>query len=803
MNNEYTGENQSELQNRYGSYNNYSSNQYSNYSYRYGAGSYGSYGYGPYGNSNDDQGPQRNFKDYIFLIRERIWYLIIVFFIIFLGSILYTFNTTKLYTAYSTIELLRDDPTVMLSSGGNLEQNEIRTAEDLNTHISKLESITIIQGVEKRLQEDELAQFMAPYKGVFSFTGPLTAFEILAKNRRINPRRMSLMVNISYTHPNPVIAAKIANLFGDEYINSMLSQNIDASMKAVEDLRKRAEQKKNRVEELELKIAEYRERKNAISLDKQENIAAEELASLNLIKTNAKMTLDQAETRWNLVQDYQNQNKSLSELPFISEQVRVARLMESISSIRIAISTLSKKYREKHPEMKSLLQQLQESQSELDYAISNVVSNINASFLEAKDNFAQASKRLIEKERDMIELSKTRVEFNSLSRDLEVEQMTYQKLIALMAEEKIQVNIKNANARIVDKAFAPSEDDPSSPNVILNLAGGFFGGIFFGLGLVFAVALLDDKVKSIFDIEAAIGLPMLGIIPKVKKLDSVSKSHIVATMSDRHVTENFRSMLSYLKINDQSKNCNVFLITSTVPSEGKSFISSNLSLSFSSHGEKVLLLDADLRLPNVAKSLQLENEEGILDYINGDQPLDDFIIKEVYPNLDVLPSGGKSKTPTAILNDAKFQSMLQELRDRYDKIIIDSPPLAAVSDALNVVPLIDAVLYVIKYDAVKKSLVNSCLRRLWESKKPVLGAILNNVSVGLATYYYSQYSANKKYSDYYMQATYLDDPEDVSKDIEEDLKDDTSDTNEMSQDTPSLNDDLIKEQEEDSEGKNV
>ena len=114
--------------------------------------------------------------------------------------------------------------------------------------------------------------------------------------------------------------------------------------------------------------------------------------------------------------------------------------------------------------------------------------------------------------------------------------------------------------------------------------------------------------------------------------------------------------------------------------------------------------------------------------------------------------------------------MLQELlRDRYDKIIIDSHSLAAVSDALNVVPLIDAVLYVIKYDAVKKSLVNSC-RRLWESKKPVLGAILNNVSVGLATTKYSQYSANKKYSDYYMQATYLDDPEDVSKDIEEDLK---------------------------------
>jgi succinoglycan biosynthesis transport protein ExoP len=266
MKNDYTGDQSNMNSNHYGGFsNNYGNSQYYNQgSYRYGGspgpGNYVNYGYGSYGNISEEQGPQRTLKDYLFLIRERIWYLVIVFFIIFLGSILYTFNKTKLYTAYATIELLRDDPTVM-NSASNLEQNEIRTAEDLNTHISKLESVSIIQGVEKRFQEDELAQFMAPYKGAFSFSGPLTAFEILSMNRKIIPRRMSLMVNIAYTHPNPIMAAKIANLFGDEYINTMLSQNIDASMKAVEDLRKRAEQKKNRVEELELKLAEYRELK--------------------------------------------------------------------------------------------------------------------------------------------------------------------------------------------------------------------------------------------------------------------------------------------------------------------------------------------------------------------------------------------------------------------------------------------------------------------------------------------------------------------------------------------------------------
>lgn len=764
MKNEYTGD-RSDMNNSYGNYGSYGNGNGPNSGPRqYGAyNNYGNYGYGSYGSNSEESGPQRTLKDYLFLIRERVWYLVIVFLIIFLGSILYTFNKTKQYTAFSTIELLRDDPTAM-ATASNLELNEIYSPEDLNTQISKLESLSIILGVEKRLQDDEMAKLMAPYKGVFSFSGPLTASQILGKYRKIIPRRMSLMVNISYTHPNRELAARIANLFGDEYINSMLTQNIDASMKAVEDLRVRADQKKDRVEELELKLAEYRELKNAVSLDKQENIAADQLASLNQIKTSAKINLDQSETRWNLIQSYLKQGKGLSELPFISEQLRVASLTDQISSIRIAIATKSKRYRDKHPEMKLLLQQLQESESELCVAIQNAVDNTQASLVEANENFEQSSKRLVEKERDMIQLSKTRVEFNSLNRDLEVEHMTYQKLISLMAEQKIQVNIKNANARIIDKAYPPPSDKPSSPNVFLNLIGGLFGGVFCGLGLVFIVAILDDKVKSVFDIEGSIGLPMLGIIPQVKKLDSVSKSHIVASHSDRHVTENFRSMLSYLKINDHSKNASLFLITSTVPGEGKSFISSNLALSFAAHGEKVLLVDADLRLPNVAKSLQLENENGILDYINGDQSLNDFIVKDVYPNLDVLPSGGKSKNPTAALSDPKFKSLLLELRDNYDKVIIDTPPLAAVSDAMNIVPLVDSILYVVRYNTVKKGLANACVKRLWESKTPVIGAIMNNVSVGLSTYYYSQYN-NKKYSAYYMDESYSLD-EDAEESIE-------------------------------------
>jgi succinoglycan biosynthesis transport protein ExoP len=720
------------------------------------SGSYGSYGgYGGYGYSDGSYGgpgygaggpPQRSFKDYALMFRERVWYLIVVFFIIFSGSILYTFNKTKVYTAVAMVQLLRDDPSAMASA--ELEPNQIRTAEDLNTQIGVLNSGTIIKGVERRLQDDERERFMAPYADALSFTGPLSPAQLLGRNRKVMPQRMSLMIGVGYTHPDPIIAARVANLFADEFINYNLTLNIDGSMKAVEDLRIRADQQKERVEDLELKLAEYREQNNAVSLDSSENIASTQLARLNEIKLNTKNLNDNLETRWNLVESYRREGKNLWELSFVAEQSRVSNLFERMSGTKIQISSLSKRYREKHPVMIQQLQILQESEVELALAVANSVDKLDAAYAESKSNFELASQRLAEKEVELIQLSKTRVEYSSLQREMDVQQGFLMALVSRMTQERAAVNLKNPNSRVIDEALPPQRH--SSPNIVMNLAAGFLGGLAAGVGLIFVVSFLDDRVKSAFDIEGTIGLSMLGVVPRIKKLDSSSKAQAVASNVDRHVTESFRSIHSALKLSDESKNAKVIVTTSTVPGEGKSFISSNLALTFANHGEKTLLLDGDLRLPNVARSLQLENEYGLLDHIEKGVALDEVIMTEVYPNLDVLPSGGKSKNPTQVLNSAKFEAMLAELRDRYDRIVIDSPPLAAVSDVLNLLPLVDGVLYVIKFNTVKRKTAVQNVRRLWESNTPVFGAILNNISTTLASYYYSSYS-DKAYQDYYVR----------------------------------------------------
>ena len=741
---------------------------YGGSNYGYGGSNYG-YG-GGYGDGGGGAGPQRSFKDYLLMFRERIWYLIVTLFIIFSGSILYTFNKTKVYTAVSQVQLFRDDASALgaMGQGTEMEQNQILSAEDLNTQISVMESLSIIKGVEQRLQDELRLRFMAPYEDTLSLSGPLTPLEILAKYRKIIPRRMSLMVNFAFSHPDPIVAAEVSNLFAKEFIDYNLKLNIDGSMKAVEDLRIRADQQKDRVEELELKLAEYREQNNAVSLQSDENIAAAQLARLNEIELTNKNIYDNFQTKWDQIETYRLEGRELWELPFIAEQLRVANLLQQVSGTRISISSLSKRYRDKHPAMIQLLQTLQEGELELELAVQNSVDKIYAGYSESKSNFDVASLRLAEKEKELIELGKTRIEFNSLLRDLEVQQSFFQALNQRMTTEKAQVNLKNPNARIVDEAFPPRADQPSSPNVVLNLAAGFFGGIALGVGLIFGVAFLDDRVKSAFDIEGTIGLPMLGVIPRIKKLDTNTKAQAVASNVDRHVTETFRSIHSALKLSDQSKNAKIILTTSTVPGEGKSFVSSNLSLTFANHGEKTLLLDCDLRLPNVARSLQIENELGLLDYVEKEVSLEEVIVKEVYPNLDVLSTGGKSKNPTQVLNSSQFEAMFAVLRDRYDRIVVDSPPLAAVSDALNLLPLVDGIIYVIKFNTVKRKTAVLNVRRLWESNTPVYGAILNNITSTLSSYYYSNYT-DKAYQDYYInQEEDLD--EELVGDIETELE---------------------------------
>lgn len=718
----------------YGGYGGY----YYGYGYNYGGGGYG---------GGSDHQPQRGIKDYLLILRERIWYFVVTFFIIFTGTLLYTFNTTEVYRSGASVQVLRDDADIL--GTGDIEYDRVQNSEDFNTQVKILESNQIINAVAERIKDEDRARFMAPFEDAIRLRGPLSIQEVLQKNRSIVPVRLSLMVSIQFEHPQADVAAEIANLFAEEYVNYNVRLNIDSSMRAVEDLKIRVGQQQEKVEELENKLVEYRENTGNISLSERDNILNQQLTSLTQVLSSDKRSLDVAETRWKLVEEFQAESRPLWDLPFIAEEPRINDLLRQRSAQNISIASLSKRYRAKHPRMIQAVQGMEQIESELNAAVRSSIEQLNVEYVQAQKAHDLSAARLAEKELAILELNRQAVEYKSFERELGVQSGLYQQMVLKLNAETAKIALQTSSARIIDRA-APAIF-PFKPNIPMNLAVGLFGGIAAGMGLVFAIAFLDDRIKSAFDIESSVGLPLIGVVPRIKRLNSPEKARAVATNSDRRVTEAFRAIHSAMKINDVSKNAKVIITTSTSPSEGKSFVTTNMALTFAIHGERTLVIDADLRMPNVGKSLSIEDDKnGVNQYFNDNASLDDVIIKDFYPNLDVLTAGGKSRNPTQILNSPHFEQMLSELRERYDRIFIDSPPIAAVSDVLTILPHADGLVYVIKYNSVKRKTAKANLRRLMESNTPIFGAVLNQISVAVASYYYSNYY-DKSYQDYYSQ----------------------------------------------------
>lgn len=713
----------------------------SEYSY---SGSYAGYSAVGYGSENS---VQRGFRDYALILRERIWYIIVVFLVVFSSALVYTLSQTKIYQAVASVHILRSGPTV-LDRVKDVVDEDIRGAEDLNTVVEILSSGTIIQKVAERITGDDMRKFMAPYeKGRGS--DPVTPIEVLGENRKIVPKRLSLVINVAYQHPDRFIAARVANLFVEEFIAYSSRVRIDDSLKAVEELKIRAEQQERTVNELAVALQNYKEQHNMPSLDQRKDIVTERLKMLNLHLTQTEAKLKDAEIRWKEVKERRASGGELVELAFIANQPLIAGLLNDVSSKKILIAQLRDRYREKHPIMMETMNSLAEAERELKRAVDNAAAAIEAEYEIARRTDEQARAALAQASKETMELDRAAVEYEERARKLMINQGLLENIMSRMRDTTMIATMETQSARVVDKAVPPQEHNYVSPRIPLNIGLGLVGGLGLGLAFAFFVAFIDDRVKSSFDIEAVVGLPLIGIIPQIKKMEQPDKAQIVVNNADRQVCEAFLTLHSSLRLKDESKNAQCILVTSTIPGEGKSFTVTNLALTFAAHGERVVVVDCDLRKPNIHKSFRLENRKGVIDVCAGTATIDDVVIRGVHPNLDVIPTGGRAKSPTQILNGKNFESMIADLRKRYDRVFFDTPPLAAVSDALIILPLVDGSVFTIFFNKVRRKAAQFSAKKLLETNVPVFGAVLNGLNLAVSGYYYAQYY-DKSYKDYYV-----------------------------------------------------
>ena len=688
--------------------------------------------------------PPSNFlRNTWLMVLERKWYALTVFVIVFLVAVTYTFLATPIYSGSVSIQVLKHGPQIL--RGADVVESSVTTDTDFNTQIKVLESIAIVQNVASRLTPEELKLLSDPYKS--SSNEPPSAVGIIFDHRKIMPQRLSLITIIQYQHPNPKMAARVANLLASEYIAYNSRVRIEESLKAVDDLKDRADQQRKRVDEIANALQSFRQRGNLISLMQSKDIVTEKLKALNMLTTQTNSRLKEAEVRWNQVSEWTKSGHDLAELPFIASQPKVSQLLLQVTTQSLALAQLQERYKDKHPRLIEATNGLAQTEQELKTALTIAASSIKSEYENARQNDDGARKALTDQEGRSLDLDKSSVEYENLNREFRVNEQLLESMMARMRETSVTSSIEMESARIIDRAFEPTK--PVSPRVIFNLALGVFGGTILGFSFAFLIAQIDDKIKTPFDVETLVGLPLLGLIPRTEKMEQPDKAQIVSNGTDRMVTEAFLSLYSTLRVNDESRNAKLIMVTSTVPGEGKSFVATNLALTFAAQGQRTILIDCDLRKPNIERSFRLNVSKGLVNYCAAAAALEEIIVKSVHPNLDVITVGGRAKNPIHLLNSKEFEDMVGELGKRYDRILFDTPPLGAVSDALNILPLMDGAIYTIRFNGAKRGAVQRCVQRLRSANVPIFGAVMNDMKAGLTGAYYYMDTSSKAFKDYY------------------------------------------------------
>lgn len=689
---------------------------------------------------NEEREDGLNFRHYLLMVLERKWYAVGVFLITIIATTAYTFRVTPIYSGVVTVQVLKRGSQVLRS---DVVDSTVASETDFNTQIKVLESLAIAQSVEARLTPEEVKLLVNSSKD--GGGEPPSPISVIYGNRRIIPQRATLMTNIQFLHHNPKMAARIANLFASEYIAYNSRLRTEESLKAVDELKDRAEQQRKRVDEIANAMQAFRQKGNHLSLMQSKDIVTDKLKTLSAMATQTGARLKEAEVRWNQVQNWIETKRDLIELPFVASQSKVSQLVLQITPQKLAVTQLRERYKDKHPRLVDAVNALAQTTIELRAALSTAASSIKSEYENALQNDEESRKALTAQEQKSLELDKSSVEYDNLHRDFRVNEQLLESMLARMREAAVTGTIETDSARIIDRAIEPGS--PISPKTGMNLVMGALGGAF--LGLVFAIFLsaINDRVRTLFDIEKLIGLPLIGVIPRVERLEQPDKAQIVANGTDRPVIEAFLSLYSNLRIDEQSRNAKLLLVSSTLPGEGKSFIASNLALTFASQGQRTVIVDCDLRKPSLQQLFRLPNTKGVVGYCADGVSLDDIMIKNTQPNLDVITVGGRAKNPIHLLNSKEFETLTRELAQRYDRVVFDSPPLGAVSDALNILPLMDGAIFAIRFNTVKRAMARACVRRLEAANVPIFGAVMNAMSAGTADTYYGE--SKKLFGRYY------------------------------------------------------
>jgi len=708
-------------------------------------------------------------QDYWRVIRKRGWMIAAFFVGVVLVAGVGLLLTTPAYTAKATLLIERHTPQVLdmkelltESLIGTDEYDYYKTQFEVLKSRSLAAQVIKGQGLEQVLASEEEKSLSE------RFVGPVVAWikHFLPKDTRISvgnplgvdPELMDTYVNekleiapiartrlveVGYSSHDPELSARVANAHAHAYIHQGLGFRNKASEEAQGFLKENLVELKERVEKSEAALNRYRREKKIVSLDDKENTVVERLSDLNKHLTDAEVDRITLGAQMRLVK----QGK-FDSLPSVVDNQLIHNLKKQLTRLEGDYARLSEEFTEDYPPVGQLKAQIEETRRRLQQEIQTIVRGTESAYQAAQAREKELRTKMEEQRTTALALKDAAVEYGILAREADSNLQLYNSVLQRMKEMGVAAELRASNVFVVDDAEAPLK--PSKPKTLFTLLLSMIAGIGGGVGLAFFCEYLDNTLKTSQEVERFLHLPHLGAVPDFaavegrtyagRELVDASRRFPVLPTANRKelvlshhphsvVTEAYRELRTAILLSRAEEPPRTILFTSGVSGEGKTTTVLNTAILFAQMGVRILVVDADLRRSGCHEALGVRNGLGLTEVLTGQREAFEVIKPLDAQNLFFLSSGSTSPNPTELVGSKKMYETLNGLREQYDYVLIDAPPVRAVSDAVLLSTMVDGVVLVVNAQKTPKPIAKEAHSRLSYARASMLGAVLNRVKV--------------------------------------------------------------------------
>lgn len=693
-------------------------------------------------------------RTYIAIVLRRKWLILILFLATFLSTMYFTLRKPPVYEAKATI-IIKQLPTTF----PGLELGFTK-ATYITNHTLILKSRTLMEKVAGNFTVAEMESVGVENKG------PIIGK--VSSATTINPVKNSDIIEIKCKTDKQYTAALFANKIAETYIQF----NIEDKRREVSGVRVFAESQKKVVEsqlkEAEDKIRNYQKKHKVLGLKKETEEFIIQLAELQTLYEKAKIerkgvekNLDAVKSQLTLEQKEFLETSTDISLPLLEDLKKSLSILENDRA-----SLLIQGYTVDDPKIKEIDSKIEAIKQKMNETIVLILQNRGQI-----DALSQVQNLLLQSLRLQIEIEvakakekayrgilnqyegrfklipDSQIELARLERQRTSNEKIYMMLVEKAEEAKISEASEIGTVSMLDRARIPEKQIWRKR--ILNIILGFIMGLIISMGVAFVIEYFDTSIKGIDDIEKFLKIPILTSIPsiraKVKKgeVEEIEKRLITHYKPRSPISESYRSLRTNLQFASVDGGVKTVVITSPAPREGKTLTASNLAITQAQAGKKTLLLDTDLRKPMIHNLFNLKKEDGISRVLTGELKLDDVLRRTDVENLYVITSGPVPPNPSELLGSKKMKTVLKELKDRFDIIVMDSPPMIAVTDPVVLGQEVDGMVFIIRSGKTTRDIAEKSKSNAEYARIKILGCVLNDVDVrhvyGTYNYYYYQY----------------------------------------------------------------